>query len=829
MANSPTPGRPDHRNPSSWPSQAAKDDTQSPTQGTHGHGGSGSRPRLEPGGRPLPEYVLLQKLGEGGFGEVWKARGPGKVEVALKFIRLGDRAGEVELRALDLIKGIRHANLVGLSGTWQQDGQLIIAMDLADGTLHDRLNAVLKQGQPGIPLRELLEYMREAAKCLDHLNAINIQHQDVKPQNLLLVGGSVKVADFGLAKVLQHSVTTKSHGGLSVAYAPPEFHDRKTTRWSDQYSLAVSYCQLRGGRLPFEGTPVQVMIAHVRHEPDLSMLPAAERPAVARALAKEPKERWPSCGAFVEALRSPVARPEKSAALGRTLPPSLPSMRTINARRPERARDRWVLLAGLLLLLLSVGLTALLSRWGGADRGKADGSGVVALNKDRDTPPQKKEPLDGKDVQKKNGDPRPLEKKGRPDDKDMLPPPRPVLSLRPIADVTVEAGQSTSVEVRVDRDNCPGDIALEVVGLPVGVEMKPGRIPTEDTTARLEFTAGSEAAATTRTVTVKVGTAEARAERDILVTVKRPQVKPRVPKEALTLDLGGGVKLELVYVKEGEFQMGSTKEEIDTILREDKDAKREWYDPEQPRHRVEITKPFWLGKYAVTQEQYTRLTGKPNPSWFCATGSGKSKVQGMDTSRFPVENVSWDEATAFCDELNRKHLDQLPEVLRQAGYTFRLPTEAQWEYACRAGTETPFHFGKELNGTQANCDGNHPYGTPVQGPFLGRTCPVGSEPYQPNAFGLYDMHANVWQWCADYYDPKYYGNSPLKDPFNSPKGEPESPKGPFNGQKAEAKRHVVRGGSSFNRARYCRAAYRRWYAPGDRISLVGFRVALRLD
>jgi formylglycine-generating enzyme required for sulfatase activity len=185
----------------------------------------------------------------------------------------------------------------------------------------------------------------------------------------------------------------------------------------------------------------------------------------------------------------------------------------------------------------------------------------------------------------------------------------------------------------------------------------------------------------------------------------------------------------------------------------------------------------------------------------------------MDTNRFPVENVSWDDATAFCEELNRKHLSQVPEGLRQAGYRFGLPTEAQWEYACRAGTETPYYFGKELNGKQANCDGAFPYGTQDKGPHLGRTCPVGS--YEKNAFGLYDLHGNVYQWCEDYYDPKFYITSPLKDPFN--------------GQKSAEDRRVLRGGSWNNNAWRCRAAFRNSYDPAGHVYRYGFRVAFRLD
>src|SRR5262249_33152564 len=156
----------------------------------------------------------------------------------------------------------------------------------------DRLRAAQKQGQPGIPPAELLGYMRDAAKGIDCLNTINIQHRDIKPQNLLLVGGGVKVADFGLAKLLHHTRTGHT-GAFTPSYAAPEFRGGQTSAHSDQYSLGVSYCQLRGGLLPFTGQPAQVIAGHLMRPPDLTMLPEAERPAVARALAKEPEERWP--------------------------------------------------------------------------------------------------------------------------------------------------------------------------------------------------------------------------------------------------------------------------------------------------------------------------------------------------------------------------------------------------------------------------------------------------------------------------------------------------------------------------------------------------------
>jgi formylglycine-generating enzyme required for sulfatase activity len=280
-----------------------------------------------------------------------------------------------------------------------------------------------------------------------------------------------------------------------------------------------------------------------------------------------------------------------------------------------------------------------------------------------------------------------------------------------------------------------------------------------------------------------------------------------LPKR-IELDLGGGVKLELLLIKAGTFTMGSPKQEQEQYFK--LAASR---PQDEDEHPVEITKPFYLGKFPVTQEQYTRVTGKDNPSWLSATGLRKDKVTGLDTSRFPVEAVSWDDAAAFCGELQRRHGDQVPATLRTAGYRFRLPTEAQWEYACRAGTRTTFHFGNVLNGKQANCDGDFPWGTEEKGPYLGRTESVGR--YPANDWGLFDMHGNVWQWCQDYYAADYYQNCPKKDPENR--------------KKAEEERRVLRGGSWISDARNCRAAYRERSAADSGDFTVGFRVALRLD
>ncbi|MFO0905747.1 MAG: SUMF1/EgtB/PvdO family nonheme iron enzyme [Pirellulales bacterium] len=245
------------------------------------------------------------------------------------------------------------------------------------------------------------------------------------------------------------------------------------------------------------------------------------------------------------------------------------------------------------------------------------------------------------------------------------------------------------------------------------------------------------------------------------------------------------VGMKLAYIPAGEFWMGSPEEEA------------ERFDNET-RHQIRITQGYYLGQYEVTQEEYLRVMGK-NPSDFSPDGEGKDDVAGLDTSRFPVESVSWEEAVEFC-----RRLSALPAE-RAKGLRYRLPTEAEWEYACRAGTTTPFHFGSVLNGDRANCDGNTPYGTSTKGKYLARTTRVGS--YVPNAWGLYDMHGNVNEWCSDWYDS--YESSLKADPI-----------GP-----SEGSHRVFRGGSWGSRPSYCRSALRDRVDPSSRNYGLGFRVA----
>jgi formylglycine-generating enzyme required for sulfatase activity len=267
---------------------------------------------LAAGLEPIAGYTLVRLLGRGGFGEVWDARAPGDFHIALKFLRLETREAGAEQPALEVIRNIRHVHLLDVQFATRVGDRLVIAMPLCDQTLLDRLHACEAEGKPGVPRNELLRYMDELARAVDYLNEprhraedgslVGVQHRDIKPQNIFLVGGSVRLADFGLAKILSATVAT-TQGSMTASYAAPEVIQGQFSRWSDQYSLAASYCELRTGRPPFEGdNALQVIYAHVHRTPELPGIPDAERNAVARALAKKPAERWATCREFVRAL-----------------------------------------------------------------------------------------------------------------------------------------------------------------------------------------------------------------------------------------------------------------------------------------------------------------------------------------------------------------------------------------------------------------------------------------------------------------------------------------------------------------------------------------------
>jgi len=249
-------------------------------------------------------------------------------------------------------------------------------------------------------------------------------------------------------------------------------------------------------------------------------------------------------------------------------------------------------------------------------------------------------------------------------------------------------------------------------------------------------------------------------------------------------------RIEMVLIPAGRFTMGD-KDEIDA-----------------PPHEVAVSS-FYMDKYLVTQEHYQRLMGDNPARW--------------KADRNPVEQVRWSDAVKFCNARSRDEglepcydLETWRCNFDANGY--RLPTEAQWEYACRAGTTTPFHTGETISSDQANYDARYAYGYAQEGGCRRKTLAVGS--FNPNDFGLYDMHGNVWEWCADWYDPNYYKNAPTKNP-TGPSKEVEF-KTTAEGDVVTGAR-VLRGGSwSYVKDVYFRCARRNSSDPTKRYSYYGF-------
>jgi formylglycine-generating enzyme required for sulfatase activity/uncharacterized caspase-like protein len=260
-------------------------------------------------------------------------------------------------------------------------------------------------------------------------------------------------------------------------------------------------------------------------------------------------------------------------------------------------------------------------------------------------------------------------------------------------------------------------------------------------------------------------------------------------------DLGAGVAVELVRVPDGIFTMGSPKNEEgrDWYQHWDEDLKN--LNVEGPQHQVQIP-GFFMGIYPVTQAQWERV----------AEMEKVSINLDLDPSNFkgpnrPVEQVSWDQATEFCARLSRA-----------TNRAYRLPSESEWEYTCRAGTDTPFSFGSTLSPDVANYDGNHTYGQGIKGKYREATTDVGSFP--ANGFGLYDMHGNVLEWCQDWWHDDY-----SKAPTD---GSAQS------GQQSDRLYRLLRGGSWDPYPGGCRSANRSWISPVIRLNVIGFRVACSL-
>lgn len=748
---------------------------------------------LHIGSEPIPGYKLVLRLGRGGYGEVWKSIAPGGFAVALKFVPLATEGLQVEQRALDIIRTLRHPCLLTTVGSWQTGRHLVIAMELADRTLKDRFQEAVRQGYIGIPRDELLEYFHEAAKGLDFLNEprhpydgqerVSFQHRDIKPENILLVGGGAKVADFGLVRLLEQAQTSHT-GSMTPIYAAPEFFEGHTSQHSDQYSLAITYCHLRGGRVPFVGSLADVMRGHLEEAPDLSMLPPEERPIVARALAKVPTERWPNCVTFVSQLRNcpvktgvPAAAPDLSAATYKR-----PAGSQVTPIPAAATNSRLVKRRGLGLVLFSLVAVGAVVAVQMNDSAKDYLKELFAEKKTEEKKSDDKEESkgDSESTAKKatetnsttvaavapsattpantgaeNTGPA-SERPGTPvavtepsatldksavADKPVVEPPK-VSPTRTAAKLEAPAllnpDKASEMPAKDDAAK-PAAVPTPAVAATPTATPNPTPTPTTPPTPvptpapaptlreaplpEPKSTAKTEGKPETKTIAAAVpATVTATEPAPPPPPLKAPfnETGAKSAQQAWAAHLGrpvietNSIGMELTLIPPGEFIIG-----MDTS------------DVTRPPHaippqRAIVRSPFSMGTTEVTQGQWFQVM-QTRP-WV----GRKSKNE----DDLPAAWISWTDATQFCMQLTALE-QQKGQLAKEARY--QLPSEAEWEWSCRAGTTGKFSCADaelaQHGWYESNSDGeSHPV-----------------RKLKPNPFGLFDMHGNMTEWCRDNF------------------------------------------------------------------------------
>ncbi len=709
-------------------------------------------------GLVIGNYVVLDRLGKGGMGQVYKARHRRLDRVvALKVLpsALAKSPDAVKRfhREARAAARLSHPNIVVTLDADDEKGLHFLAMECVDGA--DLASRVRDHGP--MTVKNAVDYALQAARGLAYAHQQGVIHRDVKPSNLLLdSSGTVKVLDIGLARIEQSAnqpglssddLTRSGEIMGTVDYMSPEqsVNTKNADARSDVYSLGCTLFYLLAGRSVYAGeTLIERILAH-REQPIPSLrairrdVPEAVDAVFCKMVAKQAGERYATMNEAIAGLEQSLSAPA---------PASCPETLTLQPAPRETVSLR----------------------------------GLLAPETPSPTPPpplpEAKSFLDEL-LEEPVVLPDRLWQRSR---RRFLTPAR----KRQLVLFGAVAAASALVFVLFALLLTSADRrGKDMPPLP------PGEGRSEGSATQVDPRAAIDAKRSPASPLPKdKRTAPPLAIAPFDATTARNHQKAWADYLGVPVEFTNSIGMKFVLIPPGEFHMGASAEEIDHLSKSPEPADalpdlKQGLAGEGPRHRVRITRPYYLGTTETTQARYTQIVGScPNPA-------------GSADGNLPVDTVAWIEAVAFCQKLSGTD----PERLSRRVY--RLPTEAEWEYACRAGSSTRYHFGDDAQQLAAHawCMGNA--GDQSQ--------PVGQK--RPNAWGLYDMHGSLWEWCADWHASDYYQKAPTDDPT-----------GPSAGSV-----RVLRGGSyHWDDPRLFRSAFRPARAPEKGFRDYGFRVACEI-